>query len=363
MAANSKSKNYFAPADDIEFILEHFRTNGAGLRLRNQSILLTGGTGFFGKWLTQTLIALNDRLNLKNQLTIVTRNRSAAEKSLPWLQNRKDVSFIECDIRHLESDQKFETIIHGAAAASQTLNENSPEIMFETILEGTRRVLKIAESAECKNFQFISSGAVYGLQPTSIDHIDETFMGAPDLFHPQAAYGEAKRAAEFLAISAGRRLSMNVSIPRCYAFVGPYLPLDIHFAIGNFIKNILDNVPIHIGGDGTPLRSYLYAADLMVWLLEILDKTQGQRAYNVGSDASFSIRQVAGLVNEVGLNFRASRNELREQLTIARAANPSLKPARYVPSIERARQELGLDIWTKLDDAVLKTLRWYDSVQ
>jgi dTDP-glucose 4,6-dehydratase len=131
--------------------------------------------------------------------------------------------------------------------------------------------------------------------------------------------------------------------------------MDAHFAIGNFIRDALAGGPIAIKGDGTPLRSYLYTADLMIWLWTILLRGRAGRAYNVGSDAAISIGDLARLVSETVAGMGLGRAEV----TIAGKANPGVPPARYVPSIARARSELGLEAWIELGQSVEKTARWH----
>ncbi|MGE3759992.1 MAG: NAD-dependent epimerase/dehydratase family protein, partial [Pseudobdellovibrionaceae bacterium] len=307
-----------APPEDLNFILKKLAPVFQTDDFRNESILLTGGTGFFGKWLTQTLLAMNDQWNLKNSLTILTRSKAKACNELPWLAYRPDVHFIESDIRSLKTEQEFSTIIHGAAAASRDLNENHPEEMFNTILDGTRAILKVAEDSKVKRVQLISSGAVYGTQPGKLDRVDELFTGAPDTTDPRSSYGEAKRAAEFLSVCSARKHGYHLSIARCYSFIGPYLPLDIHFAAGNFLKAVLDNDPIKIGGDGSPFRSYLYSADLIVWLLTILVKGESSKPYNVGSEDPVSILDLAKAIDLQGKKLVPDREKLSPSLMVAK---------------------------------------------
>jgi dTDP-glucose 4,6-dehydratase len=240
--------------------------------------------------------------------------------------------------------------MHAATEASAKLNQENPLLMFETVVEGTRRTLDFARTHGTRQLLLTSSGAVYGKQPPEMTHLPEDYLGAPDPVDPNAAYGEGKRAAEMLCRLYADRFGLEAKLARCFAFVGPHLPLDAHYAIGNFIRDALRNGPIHINGDGSPLRSYLYAADLAIWLWTILLKGQTCRPYNVGSDRSISIAELADLVRQVvnpGL-----------EITIARRADHSQLPQRYVPCVERARNELALESWVSLEQAVGKTARW-----
>jgi dTDP-glucose 4,6-dehydratase len=168
---------------------------------------------------------------------------------------------------------------------------------------------------------------------------------------PNAAYGEGKRAAEMLCRLYAHQFGLEAKIARCFAFVGPHLPLDAHYAIGNFIRDALQGGPIRVNGDGMPLRSYLYSADLVTWLWTILFKGQPCRPYNVGSGRSISIAELAGLVRQV-VNPDV-------KIITAHQADPSQPAQRYVPSVERARNELKLEDWIGLESSIERTAGWH----
>ncbi len=184
-------------------------------------------------------------------------------------------------------------------------------------------------------------------QPSALTHIPEDFQGGPDCTHTGSAYGEGKRAAEFLCAAFHKQYGIEPLIARCFAFVGPFLPLDTHFAIGNFIRDALAGGPIRIGGDGTPFRSYLYAADLTIWLWTILFRGTAMRPYNVGSAGDLTIAQLATTV----------RDAIDSNAEIVTALTPdSNSPVmRYVPDNRRVISELKLEEWIDLPDAIRRT--------
>ena len=153
---------------------------------------------------------------------------------------------------------------------------------------------------------------------------------------------------------AQREHGLETTIARCFAFVGPHLPLDAHFAIGNFIRDAIQGDPIKVK-DGSPYRSYLYAADLAIWLWTILFKGQGCHPYNVGSDQEISIAGLAQIVASTlgGTVFPLSTLSI----------NSNSAHFRYIPSTSRARQELGLTEWSDKEESVTKTAAWWRSVR
>ena len=255
--------------DDLQHILGH--TTDIWDALRNKSIFITGGTGFFGKWLLESFLYINNKLGLNANLTVLTRSPETFFHQYPFYKDENFVQFIKGDLLTVEFPSgSFQYIIHAATEADAALNQAQPLLMLDIITEGTRRILEFARQQTIESFLFTSSGAVYGRQPSCITHIKEDDSYKVDINNPNSAYAEGKRLAELYCSIYFSHYNVPLKIARCFAFVGPYLPLEKHFAIGNFISNALKKEDIIIKGDGTPYRSYLYAADLAIWLWTIL---------------------------------------------------------------------------------------------
>ena len=338
------------PRRDLDHVLEH--TRDLWEELRGQRVFITGGTGFFGRWLLESLVWANDRLHLDVSALVLSRNPDAFREKAPHLADHSAIQFHPGNVRSFSFPTgSFSHIIHAATESSVKLNADEPLAVFDTIVDGTRRTLEFARHSGVRKFLLTSSGAVYGRQPPGMPHVPEDYPGAPDPTDSRSAYGEGKRAAETLCTLFSKQHGIATKVARCFAFVGPYLPLDVHFAIGNFIRDRLNGGPIVVQGDGTPHRSYLYAADLVIWLLAILLRGQNGRIYNVGSEESISIERLAHMIGagfspEVGVVVRGK-------------PDPGKAPERYVPSTARARQELGLLPWISLSDAIGRTIAFH----
>lgn len=343
--------------DDVDKVFT--RTQPLWPDLKGASVFITGATGFFGIWLLETLLAANREFSLGLRILALSRNPAGFAKKAPHLAHDPAVSWITGDVRNFPFPAGPVThIIHAATESTSNLNASDPQTMFDVCVEGTRRVLTLAREKRAARMLFTSSGAVYGRQPPHLSHAPEDFTGGPDPLDRRNAYAEGKRAAEFLCGLAVSNPAepVPVSIARCFAFVGPHLPLDVHFAIGNFIRDALAGGPIRINGDGTPYRSYLYAADLAEWLITILLRGQPGRAYNVGSEEAVSIAGLAAYVADVMASERPDRE--RPQVIVAKQPVPGAAVPRYVPDCGRAAAELGLAVATPLKTSIAQTLRF-----
>ncbi len=223
--------------------------------------------------------------------------------------------------------------------------------MLDTITEGTRKILELARKQKgLKGFLLTSSGAVYGKQPEDVTNMKETDGFPIDINNTSSAYAEGKRLSELYCSIYAKQYNIPVKIARCFAFVGPYLPLDKHFAIGNFIRNGLKGEDIIIKGDGAPLRSYLYSVDLIAWLIYILLKGENGAAYNVGSEVSISIKDLA---KEVAKFFpKVSVKVLNQVYSTDRNQN-------YLPNINKIRNNLHVPEILSLSESIQRTIQFY----
>lgn len=338
---------------DLDLILEHTRQMWD--EMRGQQIFLTGGTGFFGCWLVESFLHINRALQLDAKIAVLTRNPTAFAKKCPHLQSDLALTLILGDVRDFEIPSRlhgaeFRYVIHAATESSAKQVAEGQLATLETILRGTERTLQFAATHGTRKFLLTSSGAVYGEQPAGIIHLPEDYAGAPNSLKPSSVYAEGKRAAELLC-SLYAHAELECKIARCFAFVGPHLPLDAHFAVGNFLRDAMCGDPIQINGDGTPIRSYLYAADLAIWLWTMLFRAPSMEAFNVGSDEAVSI---AGLARTVADTLNSNT-----PIHIAQQAQPETPVRRYVPSTRKAEQLLGLRPTVPLDEAILRTAAWY----
>jgi len=334
------------PQQDLDHIFRYTETLWE--ELRGQSVFLTGGTGFVGTWLLESLLWATDKLNLRVTVVVLTRHPERFSERSPHLAGHPATRLLRGSMVGFDAPAgAFPIIIHAATEHYFEPDAERPLAAFYADVEGTRAVLEFARRHSVRRLLCTSSGAVYGRQPSEMTHISEEYAGAPSTIDTGSAYGQAKRVSEFMSVMYSRVYGFDAIIARLFAFVGPLLPLDANYAVGNFIRDVLRGGPVRIAGDGTPYRSYLYAADLAVWLWTILLRGEPARPYNVGSTEALTIAQLAQAV----AGDRA--------IEIARGPVRGAPALRYVPSTKRAQVELGLQQWVPLSEGIERTMEWH----
>lgn len=336
-------------ARDLDHVLCH--TEALWAPVRGERFFLTGGTGFVGTWLTESLLWANRRLSLGISAVLLTRDPEAFRRRSPHLADDPAVTLWTGDGPSFAyPDGAFPLMVHAATEAAVPPSPEHPAATLDRDVAATRRVLELARTRGTRRFLFTSSGAVYGKQPPTLSHVAEDYPGAPLPADTNSSYGQAKRISEFLCACYSQVYGFDAVTARLFAFVGPYLPLDANYAVGNFIRDALTGGPVRIGGDGTPYRSYLYAADMAIWLWTLLLRGESGTAYNVGSPHEISIADLARRVVDV----IAPGAEIQ----IAKQAVAGQPAARYVPATGRAAA-LGLHPWISLEEGVHRTRDWH----
>ena len=340
--------NHAILEEDLAAILDRVGTSWKALQ--GGRIFFTGATGFIGRWMLESLRRADEAHGLDLSVTLLTRDPDRFMSAYPELAGYPSFHAVRGDVLSLVPDGSAYThVIHAATDASADLNENDPLRMFDTIVTGTRNTLEFARAAGAKRFYFLSSGAVYGAQPWTVERVGEDFMGGPDIATHRSSYGEGKRAAEMLCTIYRKQFGMDIVGARIFALLGPMLNLDIHFAAGNFIRDAMARRKITVMSDGRAERSYLYAADMTEWLWAIFLRAAPGTNYNVGSEEAVSIADLARRTNKVlgGDGF-----------DILGQPDPGWNPGRYVPCTGKIRRELGLIAQTGLDEAIRRTAAW-----
>jgi dTDP-glucose 4,6-dehydratase len=333
---------------DLQSIFD--RTLQVWPELRGARIFITGGTGFIGCWLLESLLYANEKLDLNIQATVLTRSTKAFEQKIPHLFSSPSLKFLDGNVCDFTSPSgEYSHVIHAATDASADLNENNPLQMYRTVIDGTLRVLRFAVEKKSQRVLFLSSGAVYGQQPWELLNVPESYLGGPSSVDARATYAEAKRAAEMLCAVFQKQFGLQIAIARIFALLGPYLSLGIHFAAGNFIRDAMQGREIVINGNGMPCRSYLYASDLTVALWHLLVRGESCKPYNVGSSEGISIKELAEKVSSL-LGGGSPK--------ILGSEDMGWNPGRYVPSTELIECDLNLKRTVSLDQAILRTAIW-----
>jgi len=315
-------------------------------------LVITGGTGFLGTWLLELIAALNTDHQFNTHVTVYSRSAPDFARRHKHLGIRKEFHFVEGDIRFLtELPHESNYIIHAAALTDRRLFASNPTAVGDINSVGTIRLLRAASLLEdLRNVLLVSSGLIYGPQPLAMEHLNENFSGGFGCNNANAIYAESKRFAEAFAAAFVSETKIPLVIARPFALVGPYQSLELPWAVTDFIRDCLAGRPIKIMGDGSTVRSLMYASDFAYWILAALVRGQTRQAYNIGSPEPVDLLSLARMIMQ---HFTPPQDIL------TRVGQSGHEPTRLVPCVDKARHELGVQLTVPLAEAVQKTINWH----
>lgn len=258
---------------------------------KGKTVLVTGGTGFFGIWFLTCLVKIKAKIG--NDLRIITISRSPEKFALNVIDKKLlyNIEILKGDIKEIELDNiKVTHLVHMATTnASETFSGEDQLAKIELLFEGTKNILKQC-GPTLEKVLFTSSGVAYGIN--NKNRISESDFSGPNTIDTGSALGIGKLIAEYLVSYFAKKYGYKYSIARCFSFAGQFLPLELHYAFGNFINDLLNNNKIRVRGDGQDIRSYLYIGDAIAWLLKLLEDPN-DNIYNVGSEIEVKIEDLA----------------------------------------------------------------------
>lgn len=344
-----------ARPDLAQFLAEDFERLGEPLLRRcaaldGQRLYLTGATGFFGKHLLALLALLHQR-GVRFEVTALSRSPERFLAQQPWCARQPWLTLCAGDVRQpWPGEGSYTLVLHAATDTTASAHLDKMAVL-DNLLTSARQMVAFCERTRPGRLLLTGSGAQFGAIPGewALTGVPDDAVIACDPTQPNSAYGEGKRVTELLAGLHAERTGTVAIYTRCFAFVGPELALDGHFAIGNFIRDALAGQPIRLQSAGRALRSYLYGADLAMWLLLALLEAPSSMRMNVGSDQGLSVLELACEV----------RRLLGPQLPQIEPglARPDEERQVYLPALVQA-QRMGLAVWTPLDLAIRRTAHW-----
>lgn len=294
----------------------------------SRSLLIIGGTGFFGKSILHSFQRdLLSQFGIE-RIIVGARNIESFQNKFPELIDHR-IELVKMDVSKVTELPQADVVIHAATSTDATDYKTNPNDEKRNIEQSISNYCQLApQYHRFSKIVYCSSGAVYGEQPEDLEKIDEDFQfqDVSNFIEYKRDYTLGKRYAENEILKLAS-LGLNVSIARCFAFHGKYLPRDQHFAYGNFIGAAERGETIEVKANYRVVRSYMHADDLVDSLIKIALHSSPQcPIFNVGSDEDIEIRDLA---NQIGRQYNVPVNI---------APITSDKINRYVPNTDKLKK-------------------------
>jgi dTDP-glucose 4,6-dehydratase len=315
--------------------------------LEKKSLLITGATGFVGRNLLDLLVNTDSYRSGSLKLTCVTRD--AVKLYSQWPTEKSRLKVLNWDIRKplTERQPDFDYVFHLAGENRGVNDLRQAKVILDTSILGTQNLLRATATEKINTPKIIiaSSGAVYEASQNEKQGFREPSEISEKFIEDDDPYRSGKSTAESICRQVIDESTTQIVVARMFAFVGPHLPLNLNFAVGNFFRDCLLNRAITINSDGKSIRSYQFAADMANWLVTILLNGKNANIYNIGSSEQISIVDLANRICNIFEN--------KHGVKILGDQSPDPVSSFYVPNIEKAEKELGLTNSFSLNESLL----------
>lgn len=352
--------------EDLKYICENLNEEFSSLCGKN--LLITGGAGFLGYYLVQSILYWNEKEEKPKSIYLTVYDNYI--RGVPsWLTKLKENDYLtltKFDItKSLPPNiEDFQYIIHAASIASPTYYRKYPIETMDANVNGLRLLLEYCKKQKesgkpVEGFLFFSSSEVYGDPSSENIPTPETYHGFVSFTGPRACYDESKRYGETLCVNFAKQYDLPVKIARPFNNYGPGLKITDKRVLPDFARDVLAGRDIVMLSDGSPTRTFCYIADAVIGYFKILLSGRKGQAYNIGVEKpEISMRDLAGQIVKIAKDLF----DYQGKVTYQKAGDKDYltdNPSRRCPNIDKARNELKYHPNIALEEGLSRSLIWY----
>ncbi|HMR62576.1 MAG TPA: NAD-dependent epimerase/dehydratase family protein [Anaerolineae bacterium] len=356
--------------EDLNYICKNLQAEFD--EIAGKKLLITGGAGFLGYYLVQSVLYWNEQVEPDRQirLTIYDNYIRGMPDWLVQLKNTKNLRLVKHNIIDpLPADiDNFQYIIHAAGIASPIYYRAHPIETMDANINGLRSLLDYClhqkgKGTPVEGFLFYSSSEIYGDPDPANIPTPETYRGFVSCTGPRACYDESKRYGETLCVNFAQQYGLPIKSARPFNNYGPGLKITDRRVIPDYARDVLAGRDIVMLSDGAPTRTFCYVADAVVGYYKVLVRGRAGEAYNIGVETpEISMLQLAERVVSLAVELFGYRGKVVKTQDLPKDYLVD-NPNRRCPVVTKARTELGYQPSITLDEGLRRSLIWYNENQ
>ena len=351
---------------DLDYVSSNLKDEFS--RMAGKRVLMTGGAGFLGYYMVQSVLHWNQRVAPAQRIhmTVFDNYVRGVPAWLEAMRGRPDLTMVRHDIRLPlpEPMPEFEYIIHAAGIASPTYYRAYPLETMDANIDGLRRLLEYARARrdrkqEFSGFIFYSSSEIYGDPAPDAIPTPEDYRGNVSCTGPRACYDESKRYGETLCVVFAKYYGVPARIVRPFNNSGPGLKISDRRVIPDFARDVMAGRDIVMLSDGSPTRTFCYVADAVVGYYKALVRGRDGEPYNIGIERpEISMKDLAERIVSTARDLfdysgRVVMKASDEQDYLID------NPNRRCPDMTKSNHDLDYHPTILVDEGLRRSLSWY----